>query len=65
MNIIINVTYLMSGICTNFCRLRCKKCDVRYYVVNHGVMTNEIDDYQLMFIVPISLLHKILNACQN
>ena len=33
-NIIINVTYLISGIY----RLLCKKCDVGYYVINHVVM---------------------------
>jgi len=27
--------------------------------------SNEIDDYRLVFIVLISLLRKILNACQN
>jgi len=38
MNIIIDVIYLISGIYTNFRRLLCKKCDVGYYVINHGVM---------------------------
>jgi len=38
MNINIDVTYLISGICTNFYRLVCRKCDVGYYVINHGVM---------------------------
>ena len=33
-NIVIDVTYLICGIYTNFR----KKCDVRYYVTNHGVM---------------------------
>jgi len=37
-NIIVDVSYLISGIYTNFCRLLCKKCDVGYYVINHGVM---------------------------
>jgi len=37
MNIIISVTYLISGIYTNFHRLLCKKCDVGYYIINHGV----------------------------
>ena len=63
MNIIIDLTYLISGIYTNFCRLLCKKCDVGYYVINHGV--NEIDYYRLVFIVSILLLCKILNTCQN
>jgi len=39
MNIIVDVTYLISGIYTNFRRLLlCKKCDVGYYVINNGVM---------------------------
>ena len=33
-----DVTYLISGIYTNFRRLLCKTCDVGYYVINHGVM---------------------------
>jgi len=37
-NIIIDVSYLISGTYTNFHRLLCKKCDVGYYVVNHSVM---------------------------
>jgi len=27
-NMIVDVTYLIYGIYTNFCRLLCKKCDV-------------------------------------
>jgi len=39
MNIIIDVTFSVSGIYTNFRRLlRKKKCDVGYYVIDHGVM---------------------------
>jgi len=38
MNIIIDVAYLISGIYNHFRRLLCKKCDVGYYVINHGVM---------------------------
>jgi len=38
MKIIIDVTCLISGIYTNFCRLLCKKCDVGYYIINHDVM---------------------------
>ena len=38
MNIIVDVTYLISGIYTNFRRLLGKKCDVEYYVINRGVM---------------------------
>jgi len=37
-NIIIDVSYLISGIYTNFFQLLRKKCDVGYYVINHGVM---------------------------
>jgi len=38
MNIIIDVTYLISEICTIFRRLLCEKCDVGYYIINHGMM---------------------------
>jgi len=38
MNIIIDVTCLICGIYTDFHRLLCKKCDVEYYVIKHGVM---------------------------
>jgi len=38
MNIIIDVTYLISWIYINFRRLLRKKCGVGYYVINHGVM---------------------------
>jgi len=38
LNVIIDVTDLISGIYTNFHRLLCKKCDIAYYVINHGVM---------------------------
>jgi len=61
---IIDVTDLISGIYANFCRLLCKKCDIGHYVINHGVMKLMMM-YRLVFIVSISLLHKILNACQN
>jgi len=37
-NNMIDVTDFTSGIYTNFRRLLCKKCDVGYYVINHGVM---------------------------
>jgi len=40
MNIIINVTYLISGIYNNFRRLLCKKCDVRYSVMNLMVLAS-------------------------
>ena len=61
MDVISDVTCVISGIYTTFCRLLCKKCDVGYYVIDH----NESDDYCLLFIVSISLLLKIHNACQN
>jgi len=38
MNIIIDVTYLISGINTDFHRLLCIECDVEHYVISHGVM---------------------------
>jgi len=38
MNIIIDVTYLISGINTNFQRLLCIECDVGHYVISNGVM---------------------------
>ena len=38
MNIIINVTYLISGIYIKFRRLLCKKCGDGYYAINQGVM---------------------------
>jgi len=37
-NIIIDVTYLISGISTNFHRLLYKKCDVGYYIINYGAV---------------------------
>ena len=61
---IIHVTYLIYGIYTNLHTFLCKKCDVGYYVVNHGVYRIRLC-YRLVFIVSISLLRKILNACQN
>jgi len=44
MNIIIDVTYLISGNYTNFRRFLCKMCDVRYYIINQGVMKLMITD---------------------
>jgi len=38
MNIIIDGTYLISGISTNFHSLLCENCDVGYYIISHGVM---------------------------
>ena len=63
MNIIIDITYLISGIYTNFRRLLCKKCDAGYYTVNHGVMklmTTTASVYSFNFIIK-----QILNAGQN
>ena len=57
---IVDVTYLISKIYTNFRTLLRRTCDVGYYIINR-----EIDDYRLVFIVSISLLHKILNARQK
>jgi len=45
MNIIIDVTYITSGIYTYFLRLLCRKCDV----INHGVMKLTITGYCLWF----------------
>jgi len=45
MNIITDVSYLISGIYTNFRSLLCKKCDVGYYVIKHGVMKLMIIHY--------------------
>ena len=64
MNIIVDVIYLISGLYTKLCTFQCKKCDVGYYVINHGVYRKR-SRYGLVFIVSISLLYKILNACQN
>jgi len=44
MNIIIDVTYLISGNYTNFRSFLCKMCDVRYYIINQGVMKLMITD---------------------
>ena len=35
--LLITVTYLISGLYTNLHTFLCKKCDVGYYVINHGV----------------------------
>jgi len=54
-NIIDDVTYLISGIYTNLHTFQCKKCDVGYYVINHGVYRRR-SCCRLVFIV---------NACRN
>ena len=42
MNIVIAVTYLISGISSNFRRLLlCKKCDGWYYVINHEMLLKD------------------------
>jgi len=38
MNIIVDITYLISGIYTNLCTFLCKMCDVGYYVITSQVM---------------------------
>jgi len=38
MNAVIYFIYLISGILRYFRRLLCKKCVVKYYVINHAVM---------------------------
>jgi len=58
------VSYLISGIHTDFRTFLCKKCDVGYCAINHGVYRRR-SCYRIVFIVSISLLRKILNACQN
>ena len=40
---------LLTGIYTNFRRLLCKKCDVRYCVINNGVMKLMITGCGLLF----------------
>jgi len=57
MNVFVDVIFLISGIYTNFRTFLYKKSDYQ--------SSNEIDDYRLVFVVSISLLRKILNACQN
>jgi len=48
MNIIVNVTDLISGIYTNFHTCLCKKCD-NISVVNRGIMKLMIAGYCLQF----------------
>ena len=50
MNTIINATYLISGIYTNFCTFICKKCDVGYYAINRGVYFTEEDHVVIKFL---------------
>jgi len=49
--------FIIFGTYTNFGTFLCKNCDYQ--------SGSEIDDYRLVFIVSISLLRKILNACRN
>jgi len=56
MNIIIDVTYLISGIYTNFRSLLGKKCNVGYYVINYGVMKLMTTDYYRTFLMLLLLL---------
>jgi len=47
---------------TNFRRLLCKKCDVGYYVINHGVMKLMISVYSFNFIAQYSQRMPKLNT---
>ena len=42
MNVVVDATYLISEISTNFHRLVCKKCEVAYYVINYGAIKSMI-----------------------
>jgi len=64
MNVIVNFNYSISGIYTNFRTFLCKKCDVGYYVINHGAYRRR-PCYLFVFIVSITLLRKIISARQN
>ena len=55
--IIIDVTHSIFWISDNFRTFLCKKSDYQ--------SSNEINNYQVVFIVSISSLHKIVNTCQN
>ena len=46
---------------TNVHTFLCKKCDVGFYVITDTYCLQK----KIVFIVSVSLLHKILNACQN
>ena len=48
MNIIIDVTYLVSSINTTFHIFLCKKCDIGYYIVNRDIYRRRLC-YQLVF----------------
>ena len=52
-----NSMYLILACVESFCSYS----DIKHFYQSN----NEIDDYCLVFIVSISLLRKILNACQN
>jgi len=60
MNIVINVTYLISGIYTNVSRLLYKKCDVGYYVINHGVRIFDVLTSGAWFTKYLTIYHKII-----
>jgi len=51
-----NSVYFISACVENFA------ATVTFYVYQSS---NEIGDYRLVFIVSVSFLRKILNACQN
>ena len=66
-NIAIDVTCLISGINTNLRTFLCKTCDVGYDVINRDVnrcLQKKMVLRAIVFI-SISLLRKILKACQN
>jgi len=65
-NTIFDVTYLIPEIYINFHTFLCKKCDIGSVIIDNNYMwCNETDDYQLLFILSISLFRKILNAYPN
>ena len=41
------------------------KIDDNHSDIKHFMFTSQIDDYWLVFTVSISLLHKIVSACEN
>ena len=63
MNIVIDVTCLIFGF-TLISAGYCVK-SVTKDITSLNIWYNEIDDYWLVFIVSVSLFHKILNTCQN
>ena len=64
-NTMFDATYLLPEIYINFHTFLCKKYDIGSVITDNYLWCNETDDYGLVFIVSISLLRKILNACPN